>query len=333
MDLRIVNEDEFPFALHHFTGSKEHNTAMRSLAKNMNLKMNEYGLFRGQERISCMDEMDIFKVLDLQYIPPELREDMGEIEAAQKGEIPALYDGDPFYGILHVHSNYSDGTNTLEEIVDACQKMNLKYMGICDHSKSAYYANGLNEERVLRQHKEIDRLNSRLNNFKIYKGIEVDILGDGSLDFSDDFLSCFDFVIASIHSNFGLGEEAMTKRLVSAIEHPHVTMLGHPTGRLLLGREPYAVNMEKVIEAAGKAGKTIEINSSPYRLDLDWRWGKYAKSKGIKTALNPDAHSVEGLADYKYGIGIARKGWLVTRDILNSYTTDELSHFFNSIST
>jgi DNA polymerase (family 10) len=330
-DLRIVRDDEFPFALHHFTGSKEHNTALRNLAQSRNIKMNEYGLFRGPKRIPCKDENEIFEKLGLQFIPPELRENMGEIEAAQSREIPALYNGDPFYGVLHIHSTYSDGANTIEEIVSECQKLGLQYVGICDHSKSAYYANGLNENRVLEQHAEIERINSNLKNFKVFKGIEVDILNDGSLDFSDDFLANFDFVIASIHSNFTLPKESMTQRLVCAIEHPRVTMLGHPTGRLLLGREPYALDMEKVISATANAGKSIELNCSPYRLDLDWRWGKLAKSRGVKIALNPDAHSIESLEDYKYGIGIAKKAWFEKQDILNTYTATELLHIFHAI--
>jgi DNA polymerase (family 10) len=328
-DLRLVNDAEFAYALHHFTGSKEHNTAMRTLAKSMNMKMNEYGLYRMNERIKCKNERDIFNTLSLQYIPPELRENMGEIEAAQKNELPNLYNGDPFYGLFHVHTNYSDGANSISEIVEACKKMGLQYLGICDHSKSAFYANGLDEIRITEQHKEIDLLNSKLIDFRIFKGIEVDILPDGQLDFPDTFLVNFDFVIASVHSSFGLDKNLMTKRIIRAIENPNVTMLGHPTGRLLLGREPYSLDMESVIKSAGKMGKVIEINSSPYRLDLDWRWGKFAKLQGIKTALNPDAHSVDGLLDYKYGIGIARKGWFERHNILNSYTAKEIANYFD----
>jgi DNA polymerase (family 10) len=294
----------------------------------MDMKMNEYGLFNGEKKIICKDEAEIFKALGLQYIPPELRENMGEIDAATKSELPDLYDGDPLYGLFHIHTNFSDGANSIKKIGEAGMEMGLQYIGICDHSKSAFYAHGLDEKRVLLQHEEINQFNSQFKNFKIFKGIEVDILRDGTLDFSDSFLAKFDFVIASVHSNFNLDREKMTERIIRALKNPYITMLGHPSGRLLLGREPYALNMEKVIEVVGNLGKVIEINSSPYRLDLDWRWGKYAKSKGAKTALNPDAHSIDELSDYQYGIGIAKKGWFEKQDILNSYTTTEINQYF-----
>jgi len=327
-DFRLVNDDEFAFLLHHSTGSKEHNTQMRGYAKSFNLKMNEYGIFNGENRIDCADENEIFEKLKLEYIPPELREGLGEIELAKKKQLPELYDGNPFYGVLHVHSTYSDGANTIEEIVKACQEINLQYVGICDHSKSAFYANGLNEERVKQQHSEIDKINSKLEDFRVFKGIEVDILTDGSLDFDDETLSTFDFVVASVHSQFNLSEEAMTERILNAISNPYVTILGHPTGRLLLGREPYKLDMEQVIKKAGELGTAIEINSSPYRLDLDWRLGKLANEHEVKTALNPDAHVLEGLTDFKYGIGIARKGWFKKERVLNSYNLSEIENYF-----
>ena len=318
-DLRLVTDDEFPFLLHHSTGSKEHNTAMRTLAKTKNLKMNEYGLFKGNKKIACRSEEEIFRTLGLQFIPPELREDLGEIEAAQKNALPQLYDGNPFHGIFHIHSNYSDGSNSLDEIAAYCRKKGWQYAGICDHSKSAFYAHGLDEQRVRQQQREIDDLNSKNKTFRILKGIEADILVDGKLDFDDKTLSSFDFVIASVHSHFNMDMESMTRRICQALKNPYVTMLGHPTGRLLLGREAYPVNMEMVVKTAAQYGKIIEINCNPFRLDLDWRYGKLAKSLSVKTALNPDAHSLEGIADYVYGIGIARKGWFETADILNSY--------------
>ena len=327
-DLRIVDDEDYPFTLHHFTGSKEHNTALRALAKTMDMKMNEYGIFKNDRRIDCKDEPAIFKQLGLDFIPPELRENMGEIEAAKQRKLPDLYTGKPFCGLLHVHTTYSDGANTLEEIVNACRKMNLQYVGICDHSKSAFYANGLSEERLLQQFTEIDVLNKKLEDFQIFKGIEVDILGDGELDFADDILSQCDFVIASVHSSFSMSQETMTDRICRALENPYVSMLGHPTGRLLLGREPYAVDMKRVITTAGKTGKAIEINSSPYRLDMDWRWGKLAIANGVKTALNPDAHAIEGLSEYRYGIGIARKAWFEGIDVLNTYSSKELADYF-----
>jgi DNA polymerase (family 10) len=327
-EMRLVNDNEYPFLLQHATGSKEHNTQMRRLAKEHHFKMNEYGLFKEDEFIPCKDEEEIYSKLGLPIIPPELREGMGEIELAKEKEFEEIYNGSPFYGIFHVHTTYSDGANSLREIADACQSMGLVYVGICDHSKSAFYANGLSEERIKEQHAEIDQLNSMTNEFKIFKGIEADILQDGSLDYEDDILSTFDFVVASVHSNFNLSEEAMTDRICHALKNPYVTMLGHPTGRLLLAREPYKLDMEQVIEVAGKEKKIIEINANPFRLDLDWRWGKLARSKGIKTALNPDAHSIEGLKDFRYGIGIAQKGGFQKEEILNSYTLSEVEAYF-----
>jgi len=327
-ELRLVDDKEYPFLLQHATGSKEHNTQMRRLAKDHRLKMNEYGLFDGDKLIDCKDEEEIYTKLGLQFIPPSIREGMGEIEEATKNNLQPLYDGRPFYGIFHVHTTYSDGANTIQEIAKACQNLGFEYVGICDHSKSAFYANGLSEERIKEQHEEIDRFNASNKDFKVFKGIEADILQDGSLDYDDKVLSSFDFVVASVHSNFNLSEEQMTSRICRALKNPYVTMLGHPTGRLLLAREPYKVKMEKVIEVAGEEKKIIEINANPFRLDLDWRWGKPAKSKGIKTAINPDAHSIEGLHDYRYGIGVAQKGGFTKEEILNSYTTSEVEEHF-----
>jgi DNA polymerase (family 10) len=330
-DLRLVDDSEFPFTMHHFTGSKEHNTAMRSLAKTKNLKMNEYGLFRGSELITCKDENEIFHALGMVYIAPELRENRGEVEAALHNQLPDLYDGTPFYGIFHIHSTFSDGAHSVSQIAETCRSAGFEYMGISDHSKTAFYANGLTEERVLAQHAEIDKLNEMYTDFHIFKGIESDILADGRLDYSDDFLAHFDFVIASVHSIFNMSEYDMTRRICRALEHPATTMLGHPTGRLLLGREAYPVNMEKVIEVAGTHKKIIEINSSPYRLDLDWRLGALARKYHVKVALNPDAHSIEGINDYKFGIGIARKAGFSSSDILNTLNRQQVQSLFNNI--
>ncbi len=327
-DLRVVDDREFSFALHHSTGSKEHNTAMRALAKTKNLKMNEYGLFHDDTPLECKDEHDIFEKLEMAYIVPELREDRGEIEASKQRRLPDLYDGSPFNGIFHIHTTYSDGAHSLSEIVKVCQQNGWQYVGISDHSKSAFYANGLTEDRVLEQHREIEKLNEIYPDITIFKGIEADILVDGKIDYDDDFLTNFDFVIASVHSNFNLSEDDMTERICRAVEHPAVTMLGHPTGRLLLGRESYNINMEKVIETAGNYNKIIEINSSPYRLDLDWRWGVFARENKVKTALNPDAHSIDGLQDYRYGINIARKAGFETKDVINSWNVDQISALF-----
>lgn len=327
-ELRLVNDSEFPFLLQHATGSKEYNTQMRRLAKDQNFKLNEYGLFSGDIPIACKNEEEIYYKLGLQIIPPPLREGMGEIELAQASTPLEIFDGTPFWGLFHVHTTYSDGANSLKDMAEACIKMGLTYIGICDHSKSAFYANGLSEDRVKEQQEEIDKLNSMFNGFKIFKGIEADILQNGTVDYTDNILASFDFVVASIHSNFGLSEEAMTERICRALRNPYVTMLGHPTGRLLLAREPYHVDMEKVIGVAGEEKKIIEINANPFRLDLDWRWGKYARSNGVKTSINPDAHSIDGLADYHYGIGIAQKGGFQKEEILNTFTISEVEKYF-----
>ncbi|MBP2073134.1 DNA polymerase (family 10) [Thermoanaerobacterium butyriciformans] len=329
VDLRVVKDEEFPYALHHFTGSKEHNTAMRHRAKQMGIKMNEYGLFKDELLIKCRDEEEIFNNLSLSYIPPELRENMGEIEAAEKGLLPVLIEEKDIKGVFHVHTIYSDGANTLSEMVNAARDRGYKIIGITDHSKSAFYANGLKEEDVLRQLDEIDELNSKYSDIKILKGIESDILRDGSLDYDEDILRRFDFVIASVHSNFKMSKDDMTERIIKAIKNRYTKIIGHMTGRLLLARDGYDIDVYKVIDSAAEYGKIIEINSSPYRLDIDWRYIKYAKEKGVKFAICPDAHRIEGLDDVKYGIGIARKGWLEAKDVINTYDFDELNKIFN----
>ena len=325
-----MSSDQFAFALHHFTGSKEHNTAMRQRAKSFSLTMNEYGLFptNSASSLTANDENEIFSALQLSFIPPELRENNGEIESADDGNLPELVSAEQIRGILHVHSTYSDGAATIREIAQACLNHGYEYLGITDHSKAAFYANGLSEERIKLQHEEIDLLNQELNNFKIFKGIEADILMDGRIDYDDNVLSSFDFIIASIHSGFRQSEDDMTNRICQALRHPLVTMLGHPTGRLLLGREAYALNMEKILETAAEYNKIIEINANPYRLDLDWREGKLAHTLGIKTSINPDAHSIEGLNDVEFGVGIARKAWFCASDVINTYSPDEVSQLF-----
>ncbi|MFO7153554.1 MAG: DNA polymerase/3'-5' exonuclease PolX [Caldicoprobacter oshimai] len=326
-DLRVVKDEEFPYALHHFTGSKEHNTAMRHRAKAMGIKMNEYGLFKGDVLIRCASEEEIFEKLNLCYIPPELRENAGEIEAAERGKIPTLVEEKDLKGIFHVHTTYSDGRNSLPDIVQRARELGYSYIAITDHSKSAFYASGLSEEKLLTQWEEIEALNRKYDDMVILKGIEVDILPDGSLDYSDDVLEKFDLVIASIHSHFKMNREEMTRRVIRAIESKHVHIIGHLTGRLLLSRDGYDIDVYEVIEAAREYGKIIEINSSPYRLDLDWRYIKHAKERGVKFAVCPDAHSIEGLEDVKYGIGIARKGWLEANDVINAYEIHQVLRF------
>ncbi|MFQ5866106.1 MAG: DNA polymerase/3'-5' exonuclease PolX [bacterium] len=328
-DLRIVTDQQFPYALHHFTGSAEHNTAMRSLAKKMGMKMSEYGLFKNEDNlIPCKDEGEIFAALGLAYIPPELREDNGEIEAAAENRIPKLVEPSEVKGILHCHSNFSDGANSIEEMALATREMGYQYFGLCDHSQTVYYAKGLAPERLKEQHAMIDELNRRFDGFTIFKGTECDILPDGSLDYPDEVLVSFDFVVISIHSKLKMTQEEATERILKAMNNPHVTILGHPTGRLLLGREGYPLDMYKIIDAASELGIAIELNASPHRFDIDWRYCKYAKEKGVMISINPDSHSVDSLRDIDYGVGIARKGWLEKENILNALSLDEIEQFF-----
>lgn len=328
MDLRVVEEEQFPYALHHFTGSKEHNTALRHRAKKMGIKINEYGLFKNDELIYCNDEKDIFDVLGISFIPPELRENMGEIEAAEKGELPQLIEYGDIKGLLHIHTTYSDGSLSVSEMADAAKRMGFSYIGISDHSRSAFYANGLKEDDIKRQIEEIDEYNLNSKDFKILKGIESDILLDGSLDYDEDILSLFDFVIASIHSNMKMDKDKMTDRVINALKNRYTTILGHMTARILLAREACDMDVYKIIDTAAENNKIIEINSDPQRLDLDWRYIKYAKEKGVKFSINPDAHSIEGLNNITYGLGIARKGWLEAKDVVNCMNLTELRDFF-----
>jgi DNA polymerase (family 10) len=329
-DIRVVTDREFPFAAHYFTGSKEHNTAMRGRAKKMGMKLNEYGLFKGEKLIPCKDEAEIFHNLGLEFIPPELREAMGEIEAAEHKELPTLLEESDIKGLFHAHTTYSDGKASLEEMAAAVKNLGFDYLGIADHSRSAAYAGGLSVNAVKKQRKEVDELNKSLEGFVVFHGIESDILTDGSLDYPEDVLRIFDFVIASVHSNFGLSETQMTERIIKAIRNPYTTMLGHPTGRLLLAREGYRIDMNAVIDVAAGGGVVIELNSHPHRLDIDWRVLRTAKEKGVKIAINPDSHDVDGLTDYRYGVGIARKGWLCKEDVINTMGTTRLNNYFKN---
>jgi DNA polymerase (family X) len=333
MDLRVVNDSQFPYTLHHFTGSKEHHIPLRRRALSMNMTINDYGLFKGKEPhlelVPCKDETDIYAALGMAYIEPELREDMGEIEAAINAALPVLVQESDLRGVLHVHSTWSDGQNTIREMAEACVARGLTYLGLTDHSKTAAYAGGLNEEDLRRQHEEIDLLNKEYaGRIRILKGIECDILRDGSLDFTDDVLATLDFVVASIHSLFNLSPEEQTQRMLHAISNRYVDIIGHPTGRILLGREGYALDLDAVIDAAAEHGVCIEINAHPSRLDLDWRYLHRARDKGIKIPIDPDAHVISGLDDMRYGIGIARKGWLESSDVLNTMSTGALLDFF-----
>lgn len=323
-DLRVVGVEEFPCALMYFTGSKEHNVRLRGIAKKKGLKLNEYGLFDGDSPVPVRSEEDVFRALGLAFVPPELREDMGEIEAAEAGTLPELVVASDITGVFHVHTEFSDGSDTLERMAAAARQLGLRYIGISDHSKSAYYAGGLKEEDLFRQWDMIDGLNGQWKDFHIFKGIESDILPDGGLDYDEDILKRFDFVIASIHSSFNLKADEQLARVTRAMENPYMTMLGHPTGRLLLSREGYGIDMKTVIDEAAARGVVIELNASPYRFDIDWRHLPYAKKKGALISINPDAHSAAGLKEVFYGVGIARKGWQEKKDILNTRTVEEV---------
>lgn len=335
MDLRLVNDNQFPYTLHHFSGSKEHHIALRRRALGMNMTINDYGLFRGKEPhlelIPAKDEADIYAALGMDYVEPELREDMGEIEAAVQHNLPKLVTLSELRGVLHVHTNWSDGQNTIREMAEACIAHGWQYVGISDHSKVAAYAGGLTEDALRRQGEEIDRLNEEFaGHIRILKGTECDILKDGSLDFSDEVLAKLEFVIASIHSNFNLSMKEQTQRVLRAIANPYVDILGHSTGRILLGRAGYELDMDAMIDAAAQHETCIEINAHPSRLDLDWRYLRRARDKGIKIPIDPDAHSIAGLDDVRYGIGIARKGWLRGSDVLNTLETNALLDFFRN---
>jgi DNA polymerase (family 10) len=335
MDLRVVGDSQFPYTLHHFSGSREHHIPLRRKALSMNMTINDYGLFKTEngkeELVPCKDEADIYAALGMEYVVPELREDMGEIEAASRHELPTLVQESDLRGVLHAHSTWSDGQNTIREMAEACMARGYSYLGLTDHSKAAAYAGGLNEDNLRRQWDEIDALNEEFaGRFLILKGSECDILRDGSLDFADEILARLDFVVASIHSNFNLPPEEQTKRMLNAIANPYVDIIGHPTGRILLGRAGYTLDMEAVIEAAAAHGTCIEINSDPSRLDLDWRLVRKARDKGIKIPLGPDAHSLAGIDNMRYGIGVARKGWLRASDIPNTWEVQDVLHFFQT---
>ncbi|MFK7851088.1 MAG: DNA polymerase/3'-5' exonuclease PolX [Akkermansiaceae bacterium] len=332
-DLRAVKNDEFPFALQYFTGSKEHNVELRSLALKKGWSLNEYGLNPVKEGVSrpeVEDEKDIYKALGLQFVEPELRENRGEIEAAAEDRLPKLVELMNLRGTFHNHTTASDGRDTLEGMVEEAMDLGLQYLGISDHSKSSFYANGLDEERLLKQIDEIRELEKTLGGFRIFAGNEVDILMDGSLDFADEILEQLDFVVASVH-NFGkLDEAAMTDRICRAMENEHVTMLGHVTGRLLLKRDSYAVDHARIIDCAAATRTVIELNCSSMRLDMDWRWWKRARDKGVLCSINPDAHSRERLHQIGLGVRVARKGWLRREDVLNTRNSEDIETFLKT---
>jgi DNA polymerase (family 10) len=321
-DLRVVSNGEFPFAIGYFTGSKEHNIRLRSRALERGWTLNEYRMAASEEAEPVPEienETDLYRALGLDFVPPELRENLGEFEAAEAGDLPNLIEWTNLRGTFHNHTTASDGRATLEQMTRAAQELGLDYLGIADHSKSSVQANGLDEKRLLAQVAEIENMNAGFGkDFRLFSGTECDIKKDGSLDFPDEILARLDYVVISIHSSFTLSEKDMTDRIIRAMQNPHATMLGHLTGRLLLTREPYAVNVPAVIEAAAATNTIIELNANPRRLDMDWTWWPLAKEKGVLCSINPDAHSTEGLAHLRIGADVARKGWLTKADVINT---------------
>ena len=315
-DLRVVKDTEFPFALNYFTGSKEHNIIMRQRALARGWTLNEYRLGPDEKRKTepppipvIREEAELYRALGLDYVEPELREDHGEFAAAENHTLPDLIEPENLRGTFHNHTTASDGRCTLAEMADAAQELGLQYLGIADHSKASFQAHGLNEEQLLTQVAEIRELNKTYGkSFRLFAGSEVDILKDGSLDFPDEVLAQLDYAVASVHNVFNLPEAEMTKRIIRAMENPHITMLGHLTGRLLLSRDGYQVDIPAI----------IELNANPRRLDLDWRWWPLAKEKGVKCAINPDAHHTSQLQFLWFGVGTARKGWLTRHDVVNT---------------
>jgi DNA polymerase (family 10) len=322
IELITCSENEFYTKLFETTATKEHisNTGFQPVF----LQKTDY-------KSVIQAETDIYKSLNLQYIEPELREGLNEVELARKNKIPKLIELADLRGILHNHSTYSDGLNTLKEMAEYCKELGYEYLGMCDHSQSAFYAEGLKPDRVIEQHKEIDELNKKLAPFKIFKGIESDILNDGSLDYPEEILKTFDFIVASVHSNLKMTEEKATARLLKAIENPYTTILGHPTGRLLLSRPGYPIDHKKIIDACAANAVVIELNAHPYRLDIDWRWIPYCLEKGVKISINPDAHEKQGYHDMYYGTCVARKGMLTKEMCFNALSLSELESYLKSI--
>ncbi|MFL5331509.1 MAG: helix-hairpin-helix domain-containing protein [Gemmataceae bacterium] len=378
-DLRVVTDAQFPFALHYFTGSKGHNTALKAFAHDRGYDLTPFNFVAGAESdfvagsegrpqategpvnpqalatprdiedsapatknrdapgttfksplSPIHNEDDLFQALNLPFIPPELREDTGEIAAAAIGRLPKLISFEDIRGVFHNHTTASDGGHTLEQMVEAAQALDWEYVGIADHSQSLAIARGLKPDQVRAQRREIDALNATLADFRVFHGTECDILPDGRLDFDDQLLSEFDYVVASVHGQFNMPREAMTARIVRAVKHPLVTMLGHATGRLLLRRDAYAMDIDAVLEAAAESGTMIEINAQPTRLDIDWTTARKAKSMGIMIVINPDAHSTGELLYYQYGIDVARRAWLEKDDVFNTKAIDEVTEMLEN---
>ena len=327
LDLRCVPDRDFAFALWRATGTGDHVEKALAHGATRGIQLRNGHLHASGKPIPIEDEGALYAALMLSWVPPELREGTTEIDAAAVGALPVLVEPEDIRGVLHCHSDYSDGRATIAEMAAAARERGWSYIGITDHSQAAFYAGGLKPDAVLAQHAEIDRLNASFDDFRILKGIEADILADGRVDYDEDVLDRFDFVIGSIHSRFAMGEAQMTERVLRALDDPHLTILAHPTGRLLLNREPYAIDMAAVIEKAAETGAALELNADPHRLDIDWRYLHAAKERGVTIEIGPDAHSTRGLDWVQLGVGMARKGWIEARDVLNARSADEVLEF------
>jgi len=326
VDVRVVPENSYGAALQYFTGSKAHNVKLRSMARERGLKISEYGVFKGERKVAGKTEEEVYGILNLPWVPPELREDRGEIEAAMKGKLPSLVEYVHIKGDLHVHSDYSDGAASLEEIAEEAKRLGYEYVAICDHSKSVRYAGGLSEERILEQLEHIARLNEKIGNFTILAGTEVDILQNGTLDYPDRLLEKLDIVVAAIHMGF---KQNCTERMQKAMDNPHVDVIAHPTGRLISSREGYQIEIHKIIEKAAATGTALEINAYYDRLDLSDVNVRTAKEYGVHLSIGTDAHNLHQLWMMKLGVGVARRGWLEPEDLLNILPVDALRDFVN----
>ena len=320
VDVRVLEEESYGAALHYFTGSKAHNVAIRERAKDLGLKVSEYGVFRAKDekRLSGANEEDVFKAVGLPFIPPELREDRGEIQAAEKGKLPKLIELGDIRGDLQMHTSATDGKNTIAEMAQKAKEMGYAYLAITDHSKAVRVAGGLDEKRLAKHLQEVEKAGGKIPGIRILKGVEVDILADGSLDLKDDILKECDVVLASVHSRFNMEEGEMTRRIIKAIGNPHVSILAHPTGRLILEREAYKVNLKEVFQAAIDHGVVLEINAYPDRLDLRDVDARMAKEMGARLVISTDAHSTGQLELMKFGVFTARRGWVEARDVINT---------------
>lgn len=325
VDLRVVPEESFGSALLYFTGSQPHHVTLRDVALKRDLKFNEYGLFEDDERIAGGTEEEVYEALGFSYIEPELRENRGELGAAREGELPDLLSLEDIRGNLHTHTTFTDGRNSLEEMARAAKDRGYDYLAVTDHSKRLAMTGGLDEKRLREQMEEIDRFNDELGGITLLKGIEVDILEDGSLDLSDDVLGDLDLVICSVHHKFDLSEKNQTERVLKALDNPHVNGVAHPTGRMIGSREPFAIDIQRVMEAANENGCFLELNANPERLDLGDINCKVAKEMGVKLSIATDAHSVDDLDNMRFGVGQARRGWLEKEDVVNTHTAKQLA--------